>query len=49
MGLSRGRKIIEQAAARRVPIVSTRLALARDGALLALGTDIPALARRGAR
>jgi putative tryptophan/tyrosine transport system substrate-binding protein len=42
------RKIIQMTTERRIPVVSTHLGFARDGALLALGTDIPALARRGA-
>ena len=42
------RRIIEITSAMKVPVVSTHLAFAPDGGLLALGTDIPALARRGA-
>jgi putative tryptophan/tyrosine transport system substrate-binding protein len=42
------RKIIQMTLERRIPVVSTHLGFARDGALLALGTDILDLARRGA-
>ena len=41
-------KIIEMTSARRIPVASTHLAFARDGAVIAFGTDIPALARRAA-
>jgi putative ABC transport system substrate-binding protein len=42
------RRIIELTSPNRLPVVSTHLGFAHDGALLALGTDIPALARRAA-
>jgi ABC-type uncharacterized transport system substrate-binding protein len=41
-------KIIQLTSARRVPVVSSHLAFAQAGAIIALGTDIPALARRAA-
>jgi putative ABC transport system substrate-binding protein len=42
------RRIIEVASLKKVPVVSTHFAFARDGALLALGTNIPEIARRAA-
>jgi putative ABC transport system substrate-binding protein len=42
------RRIVEITSTMKVPVVSTHLAFVPDGGLLALGTDIPALARRGA-
>jgi putative tryptophan/tyrosine transport system substrate-binding protein len=42
------RRIIEMTSAKKVPVVSTHFAFARDGALLALGTNIPEIARRAA-
>ena len=42
------RRIVEKALASRIPVVSTHLGFAPAGALFAFGTDIPALARRGA-
>jgi putative tryptophan/tyrosine transport system substrate-binding protein len=42
------RRIIELTSARSIPVVSTHLGFAQDGAILTLGTDIPALARRAA-
>src|SRR3712207_5144378 len=41
-------RIVELTMARRIPVASTHLGFARDGAVIALGTDIPALARRAA-
>lgn len=42
------RRILEVASMKGVPVVSTHFAFARDGALLALGTNIPEIARRAA-
>jgi putative tryptophan/tyrosine transport system substrate-binding protein len=48
-GRSKARqKIIQLTSANRLPVVSTHLDFVHDGALLTLGTDIPALARRAA-
>ena len=41
-------KILELTSPKRMPVTSTHLGFVRDGALLALGTDIPALAGRAA-
>jgi putative ABC transport system substrate-binding protein len=41
-------KIVELTSAKRIPVASTHLGFAQDGAVIALGTDIPALARRAA-
>jgi putative ABC transport system substrate-binding protein len=41
-------RIIEITSMKKVPVVSTHFAFARDGALLALGTNIPEIARRAA-
>jgi putative ABC transport system substrate-binding protein len=41
-------RFIEGAAARRLPLVSSQFAVAAEGGLLSLGTDIGALGRRAA-
>jgi len=41
-------RFIEAAAARRLPLVSSQYAVAADGGLLSMGTDIGALGRRAA-
>lgn len=41
-------RFIEAAAARRLPLVSSQYAVAGDGGLLSMGTDIGALGRRAA-
>jgi putative ABC transport system substrate-binding protein len=42
------RRILEVASPLRIPVASTHVPFAPEGALFALGADIPALARRGA-